>query len=132
MLTHPRHPLAGRKEVTMAEFAHEVVIAHNEASPARERVLRLFERRHEPINIQLALPSLDAIKRAVEMRLGVALLPRRCAAAELARGQLAGVHVTGVRLPRHLRLVYRQGAPLSHAAEAFLHEAKKHQLNDAT
>jgi DNA-binding transcriptional LysR family regulator len=132
MLTHPRHPLAGRKEVTMAEFAHEVVIAHNEASPARERVLRLFERRHEPINIQLALPSLDAIKRAVEMRLGVALLPRRCAAAELARGQLVAVRVAQVRLPRHLRLIYRQGAPLSHAAEAFLQEAKKHQSNAVT
>lgn len=132
MLAHPRHPLAGRKQVTMAEFAHEVVIAHNEASPARERVLRLFERRHEPINIQLALPSLDAIKRAVEMRLGVALLPRRCAAAELARGQLVGVRVEGVRLPRHLRLVYRQGVALSHAAEAFLQEAKKHQLKPVT
>jgi DNA-binding transcriptional LysR family regulator len=132
MLVHPRHPLAGRKQVTMAEFAHQVVIAHNEASPARERVLRLFERRHEPINIQLALPSLDAIKRAVEMRLGVALLPRRCAAAELARGQLAGVRVAGVRLPRHLRLVYRQGVPLSHAAEAFLHEARNHQVKAVT
>jgi DNA-binding transcriptional LysR family regulator len=128
MLTHPRHRLAGRKQVTMAEFGQEVVIAHNEASPARERVLRLFERRHEPINIQVALPSLDAIKRAVEMRVGVALLPRRCATAELARGQLSAVHVAGVRLPRHLRLVYRLGVPLSHAAEAFLHEAKKHQV----
>ena len=132
MLVHPRHPLAARRQVTMAEFAHQVVVAHNEASPARERVLRLFEQRHEPINIQLALPSLDAIKRAVEMRLGVALLPRRCAAAELARGQLAAVRVAGVRLPRHLRLVYRQGVPLSHAAEAFLHEARKHQLKAAT
>jgi DNA-binding transcriptional LysR family regulator len=132
MLVHPRHPLASRRQVTMAEFAHQVVVAHNEASPARERVLRLFEQRHEPINIQLALPSLDAIKRAVEMRLGVALLPRRCAAAELARGQLAAVRVAGVRLPRHLRLVYRQGVPLSHAAEAFLHEARKHQLKAAT
>ena len=132
MLVHPRHPLAARRQVTMAEFAHQVVVAHNEASPARERVLRLFEQRHEPINIQLALPSLDAIKRAVEMRLGVALLPRRCAAAELARGQLAAVRVAGVRLPRHLRLVYRQGVPLSHAAEAFLHEARTHQLKAAT
>jgi DNA-binding transcriptional LysR family regulator len=127
MLTHPRHPLASRKQVTMAEFAHECVIAHNEASPARERVLRLFEQRHEPINIQIALPSLDAIKRAVEMKLGVALLPRRCALAELSRGTLAAVHVAQVRLPRHLRIVYRQGAQLSHAAEAFLATAREHE-----
>ena len=79
MLVHPQHPLAGRKEVTMAEFGRETVIAHNDPSPARERVLRAFEQKHAPINIQIALPSLEAIKRAVEMKMGVALLPRRCA-----------------------------------------------------
>jgi DNA-binding transcriptional LysR family regulator len=124
MLVHPSHPLASRRQVTMAEFAHENVIAHNEASPARERVLRVFEQRHEPINIQIALPSLDAIKRAVEMKLGVALLPRRCAVAELTRGQLAAVRVAQVRLPRHLRLVFRGGVQLSHAAAAFLEVAR--------
>jgi DNA-binding transcriptional LysR family regulator len=127
MLVHPGDPLARRKQVSMAEFGRQTVIAHNEASPARERVLRLFEQRHEPINIQIALPSLDAIKRAVEMKMGVALLPRRCALAEISRGQLAAVPVAQVRLPRHLRLVYRQGAQLSHAAAAFLEVASRHQ-----
>jgi DNA-binding transcriptional LysR family regulator len=126
MLASPSHPLATRRQVTMAEFAHENVIAHNEASPARERVLRLFEQKHEPINIQIALPSLDAIKRAVEMNLGVALLPRRCALAELSRGQLVAVHVAQIRLPRHLRLIHRIGTPLSHAAKAFLEAAEQY------
>jgi len=124
MLAHPGHPLARRRQVSMAELGRQVVIAHNEASPARERVLRLFERRHEPLNIQIALPSLDAIKRAVEMKLGVALLPRRCAVGEIALGQLAAVPVAQVRLPRQLRLVYRQGAERAHAAAAFLEVAR--------
>jgi len=123
MLSHPRHPLAGRRQVTMAEMGRQVVIAHNETSPARERVLRIFERKHEPLNMLIALPSLDGIKRAVEMNLGVALLPRRCALAEISRGQLAAVPVAQVRLPRQLRLVYRHGAGLSHASAAFLEVA---------
>jgi DNA-binding transcriptional LysR family regulator len=126
MLTHPDHPLAGRDEVTMAEFGRENVIAHNDPSPAREEVLRYSERRHSPINIMVALPSLDAIKQAVEMRLGVALLPRRCAIAELAAGRLVGVPVPQVRLPREVRLVYRRGADLSPAASAFLEVAAAH------
>ena len=127
MLVHPKHALASRAQVTMAEFARETVIAHNEASPARERVLRLFEQKHEAINIQIALPSLDGIKRAVEMNMGVALLPRRCALAELSRGTLAAVHVAQVRLPRHLRLVYRAGNQRSHACSAFLDVAKAYR-----
>ena len=126
MLLHPEHPLAGRKEVSLAEFGRETVIAHNDPSPARERVLRTFEQRHAPINIQVALPSLEAIKRAVEMKMGVALLPRRCALTELSRGQLAAVKVQQVRLARQLRLVYRKVGDLSHAAQAFLAIARQH------
>ncbi len=124
MLVHPGHPLASRTQVSIAEFGRETVIAHNEASPARERVLRLFEQKQAVLNIQIALPSLDGIKRAVEMKLGVALLPRRCALAEISRGSLAAVRVAQVRLPRKLRLIYRENGHLSHSAAAFLEVAR--------
>ena len=124
MLIHPGHPLARRSSVTMEEVGRQTVIAHNEASPARERVLRLYEQRHTAINIQIALPSLDGIKRAVEMGLGVALLPKRCALAEIARGQLAAVRVSQLRLPRQVRLVYRRTGEMSQAAAAFVDAAR--------
>ena len=84
LLVRPDHPLAGQKQVTMEEMGRQVVIAHNDPSPARERVLKMYEQRQAPLNIRLWLPSLDGIKRAVEMGLGVALLPRRCAKGEIA------------------------------------------------
>ena len=120
---HPAHPFAGRGTVPMAEFANETVIAHSDPSPARDRVLRQAEVRHAPINIQIALPSLEGIKRAVEKRMGVALLPRRCAVAEIERKQLVAVKIPEVRYPRQLRLLYRKGN-LSHAAQAFLDAAR--------
>jgi DNA-binding transcriptional LysR family regulator len=123
LLVYPGHAFAGRDSVPIAEFATETVIAHSDPSPARDQVLRQAELRHAPINIQIALPSLEGIKRAVEHKMGVALLPRRCALAELARGQLVAVRVPEVRLPRQVRLVYRKGE-LSHAAAAFLAAAR--------
>src|SRR5262245_33143144 len=45
LLVPPTHELARRKQVTMEEMAQEPVVAHNDPSPARERVLRLFEDR---------------------------------------------------------------------------------------
>jgi DNA-binding transcriptional LysR family regulator len=120
MLAHPGHGLAARKRVSLQEVGTETVIAHNDPSPARDRVLRLYERRHQRINIRVALPSLDGIKRAVEMGLGVAVLPRRVAVAELAAGRLVAVKIPELSAQRHVRLVFRRGAELSHAAEAFL------------
>jgi DNA-binding transcriptional LysR family regulator len=124
LLVPPGHPLAGRRQVTMEEMGRQTVVAHNDPSPARERVLRLYEQRQAPLNIRLALPSLDAIKRAVEMGLGVALLPRRCAQGELTRGELVEVRVPELRSPRQVRFVYRRSGELSHAARAFLDVAR--------
>jgi DNA-binding transcriptional LysR family regulator len=123
-LAHPEHALAGRKRVSIQEVGRQAVIAHNDPSPARERVLRLYERRHAPINIRVSLPSLDGIKRAVEMGLGIAVLPRRCALAEIAAGRLAAVKIPELSSPRTVRIVFRRGAELSHAAEAFLDIAR--------
>ncbi len=126
LLTHPAHPLARRRIVTVEEVGRQTVIAHNDPSPARDRVLRLFEQRHTFLNIQMALPSLDGIKRAVEMKLGVALLPRRCALTEIARGQLAAVRVPEpLRRPRTVRVVYRRSGELTHTAAAFLAAVKE-------
>jgi DNA-binding transcriptional LysR family regulator len=124
LLVRPDHPLAGRDRISMEEMGQQTVIAHNDPSPMRDRVLQMYEQRHAPLNIKLALPSLDGIKRAVEMGLGVALLPRRCALGEIARGDLVEVQVPDLRSPRQVRLVHRRDTALSHAARAFLEVAR--------
>jgi DNA-binding transcriptional LysR family regulator len=126
LLVPPGHPLAKKKQITMEEMGRQPVIAHNDPSPLRERVLRLYEKRHAPLDIRMSLPSLDGIKRAVESGMGVALLPRRCALAELKRGHLIAVLVPELRSPRQLRLVYRRDGELAHASQAFLEVVRKY------
>ncbi len=128
LLLPPSHDLANRRQVTMEDIAQEGVIAHNDPSPARERVLRLFEERHVPLKMVIALPSLDGIKRAVEMKLGVALLPRRCAITEIASGRLVAVPMVGLSRKRQVNLVCRKGHR-SHAADAFLAIAQEKDRN---
>jgi DNA-binding transcriptional LysR family regulator len=120
LLVHPQHPLGTRRRVSIEEVGRQVVIAHNEPSPTRERVLRLYERKRAPINVQISLPSLDGIKRAVELGVGVAVLPRRCALTEIQRGDLVAVKVRELSARKIVRLVYRRSGERSHAAAAFL------------
>ena len=124
LLVPPSHPLAKRRQVTMEDVAGEPVVAHNDPSPARERVLRLFEQHHLDLRMMISLPSLDGIKRAVELKLGVALLPRRCAVTEIGGGRLVAVPVVGISRKRQLTLVCRR-AHRSHAANAFLEIAQE-------
>jgi DNA-binding transcriptional LysR family regulator len=124
LLTSPTHALAAKRRVTLEEVGREPVIAHNDPSPTRDRVLRAYERRRTSINIQISLPSLDGIKRAVEMGIGVALLPRRCALTEIARGSLAATRVPELGATRQVRLVFRKTGERSRAADAFLEVVK--------
>ena len=119
LLVPPTHALAKRRSVAMDDIAEEAVVAHNDPSPARERVLRLFEEKQVPLRMVISLPSLDGIKRAIEMRIGVALLPRRCAITEIASGRLVAIPVNGVSRRRQVMLVCRR-AHRSHASDAFL------------
>lgn len=124
LVVAPDHPLAGRESVSVKDLGAESFIAHNVPSPYRERVVRTFEKFRTPLNISMELPTLEAIKRLVEQKMGVALVPRLTAQEEIARGQLAALTVREMRLERRLHLIYRKGATLSHAARAFLRVAK--------
>lgn len=124
LIVAPHHPLASRTTVSVRELGAETFIAHNVASPYRERVVKTFEKHRTPLNISMEMPTLEAIKRMVENKMGVALVPKLSAQSEIARGQLAGVSVNEMRLERRLHLIYRKGATLSHAAKAFLRVAR--------
>lgn len=121
------HPLAGKKLVSVRELGAESFIAHNVPSPYREKVVRTFEKYRTPLNISLEMPTLEAIKRFVEGGMGVALVPRLTAQAEIARGQFAAVSVREMKFERRLYLIYRKSATLSHASRAFLRLARELQ-----
>jgi DNA-binding transcriptional LysR family regulator len=116
----------GSDELVLLEVAAEPIVAHNDPSPARERVLRLFEAKHVPLRMVISLPSLDGIKRAVEVQLGLAMLPRRCAITEIASRRLVAIPVAGVSRKRQVMIVCRK-AHRSHASDAFLQVAQEDQ-----
>jgi DNA-binding transcriptional LysR family regulator len=120
LVVNPRHPLAGAGKVSIRQLGGQNFIAHNIPSPQRQKVIQTFKRHKTPLNMSVELPSLEAIKRFVEMGNGVAIIPRLTAMPELTGGALVMLEVPELQTERKLRLVYRRQANLSHAAEAFL------------
>ena len=120
----PSHPLAKAPQVSIRQLGAETFVAHIVASPYREKVIQAFKRHKTPLNMDIELPTLQAIKRFVAMGNGVALLPEISVENELARGELVRIPVRELRLHRKLRLIYRKSASLSHAGQAFLKVAE--------
>ena len=125
LIVAPNHALAGKEVVSVRELGAESFIAHNVPSPYREKVVRTFDKYKTPLNISMEMPTLESIKRLVEQRMGVALVPRLAAQAELASKHLVALTVREMRLERAIHLIYRKGATMSHAAKAFLRVARE-------
>ena len=116
----PRHRLAKRGRVDLAELGEEVFVAHIVESPFRIRVMQLFAKHHVPLQMRIELPTIESIKRFVQMDMGVAIVPRMCVRWEVEQGLLVEVKIRQLRMPRDLYLLYRRSGPLSHAAAAML------------
>ena len=116
----PRHRLAKRGRVDIAELGQEFFIAHIVESPFRNRVIQLFAKHRVPLEMRAEMPTIESIKRFVQMDMGVAIVPRMCVRWEVEQGLLVDVKVRQLRMPRDLYLIYRRRGPLSHAAAALL------------
>ena len=120
LVVWPGHKLAKRREVDISALGEESFVAHIVESPYRQRVVQMFARHRVPLRMDLELPTIESIKRFVEMRRGVAIVPRMCVEGEVARGDLRELRIRQMRIQRHLYLVYRQDRPLSAAAQALV------------
>ena len=119
-IVSPQHRLASREEVSITELGRENFIAHNVVSPYRAVVLREFQRHKVPLNMDLEMPTIEAIRKMVQRNEGVAFLPRMCVGEEIRQGILREVRVMEMNVDRKIRLVYPARRALSHAAQAFL------------
>jgi len=119
-VVNPKSPLAKAQEVSIRELGALNFVAHNIASPQRQKVIQTFRRHKTPLQMGVELPTIEAIKRFIEMGNGVALVPGLSVKTEVAAGTLVRVKVKELQLERKLRLVYRKQATLSHAAVEFL------------
>jgi DNA-binding transcriptional LysR family regulator len=119
-IVSPRHPLARPSGSRLTTWVTRTFVAHNVASPLRQKVIETFQRYRTPLNMAIELPTIEAIKRFVAMGNGVALVPHLTVARELEIGDLVRIPVDELEVRRVLRLVHRRHVTLSYAARAFL------------
>jgi DNA-binding transcriptional LysR family regulator len=116
----PKHPLAGKKLISIRDLGGETFIAHNVVSPYRELVVREFRRQNVPLNMPVEMPTVETIRRLVQAEIGVAFLPKMCVQQELESGTLVSVRVKEMQIERKIYLVRPSRRALSYAAAAFL------------
>lgn len=99
----PSHRLAKQRTVSASQLAAEQLILGEEGGNTRRLIDLFFEKAGLKPEVIMELGSMSAIKRMVEHRLGVSIVPRSSAADELKDGRLCALTV------RNLNVYYELG-----------------------
>tara|TARA_Y100000588_G_scaffold335981_1_gene376498 strand:- start:10537 stop:11445 length:909 start_codon:yes stop_codon:yes gene_type:complete len=116
----PEHRFADRDEVDIADLGVETFIAHNVVSPYRAAVIDIFQKHQVSLNMEVEMPTIETIRKLVQLNMGVAFLPKMCVEQEIRTGVLAEVSVREIQVDRKIRIVYPAKRRISYAAQAFL------------
>ena len=113
LIMHPGHPLSKRDSVNVSELGKESFLAHNVKTGSRFKVMETFAQHHTPLNITLELATVETIKRFVQLKIGLAFVPRMCVADELERGTLVTIPVPDLTYARTLWVTHRSAMTFS-------------------
>jgi len=70
--------------------------------------------------MDIEMPTIESIKLFVEMKRGIAIVPKMCLGSEIAHGILRELKIRQMRIQRRLYLIYRRDRPLTAAAQALV------------
>ncbi len=119
-IASPRHRLAGRSRVTLAQLAAEPFIGREPGSGTRDTAEEVFRAAGLSVKPVMELASNGAIKRAVAQDLGVSILSRFATGLEIQIGHLVELPVVSFPLRRQWHLIFARDKRLGPVDEAFL------------
>ncbi len=123
----PGHELAGRDEIDLGQLAGRKLISFDKDLTIRKEIDRVLNAHGIEVEVAMEFDNIETIKRAIEIDLGVALLPEPTVAPEVQAGTLVAVPLTTDELVRPIGIIYRRGRELSPTAERFIELLRSEQ-----
>ncbi len=94
LITPPRHPLAGKRTVRLADIVQFPLILYERGSTGRQHVAEAFQRLGLAPQIEMEATNTDLIVRMVEAGLGIAVVPLHPSGA-VTRGRRVAIQGLG-------------------------------------
>ncbi|WP_226856464.1 LysR substrate-binding domain-containing protein [Acidithiobacillus caldus] len=121
------HPLRHELNIPLQRIAEEPFVLRELGSGTREAILRFFGERGLQLRQSLVMNSNEAIKQAVKVGMGLAVVARHSVIVKMESGYLCSLSVDGFPLRRAWHLVHRKGKQLAPAPREFKTFLIEHQ-----
>jgi DNA-binding transcriptional LysR family regulator len=120
------HALARRKKLRATDLQGQSFVLFERDIPTRRATDRILRSHGVTVQRAAEFDNIETIKRAVEVGLGVAIVPRPSVLDEQRSGQLAVIPLEEPEWQRFVGIIYRSDRALSTAARKFVELLGKH------
>ena len=120
LITPPGHPLARRTPVEVTALVGQKFIGLEPDSPTRKAIDRIFRENKIRVEHVINFDNVETVKRAVEIDVGISIVPLVAVLQEVKQGSLVAVHFRGRKFPRPLAILHRKGRVLMPAMRKFI------------
>ncbi|MGC8743252.1 MAG: LysR family transcriptional regulator [Verrucomicrobiia bacterium] len=129
LICNPQHPLAKQKSIKIKEINGQKFIGFEPDIPTRRATDRIL--RDNDVNVQIVMEfdNIETVKRAVEIDMGVAIVPEGTITQEIAKQTLAAVRISDIEFYRPLAVIYKKNKVLSPAMKQFISILKSESNN---
>ncbi len=120
LICPPNHPFARRKKLQTTDLQDEVFVLFERDIPTRRATDRILRSHGVTVRRAAEFDNIETIKRAVEVGLGLAIVPRPSVADEQQSRQLVVVPLAEPEWTRSVGVIYRSDRMLGTAARKFI------------
>jgi len=125
------HPWAQREQISIKEIDRSDFVSFTADLTIRRKIEKLLKNADVSVNVTHQFDNVETIKRAVEIDLGVSILPLPTMRREMEFGALHAIPLTDVKFVRPLGIVHKRHKHLSRAAEKFVELLREDPGDDA-
>lgn len=114
------HPLSKRTSLRMEDLNGNDFIAFGRDLVIRRETDQCMRGRGVHVNIVMEFDNIETIKEAVEIGLGISIVPYPTVSADVESGKIAAVPLLSPRMTRPVGIIYRHHQVLSEMAVKFI------------
>ena len=120
LITPADHPLGKKQRVPLKKIQGENFIAFDDGIPTRKAIDKILAAKRVDVSIRMTNDNVDTLKSAVEVGLGISIVPSKTVVSEVQRGALRAVQISDAKLTRPLGILLPKGRELNYPVQIFL------------
>lgn len=120
LVCSPGHSFATLEDIDIHRLQGEKFIAFSQEIPTRNHIDSILKRHGVSVQIMMEFDNIETIKRAIEIKSGIGILPLPCVQTEISSGTLTVVELSNEHFYRPTGIIIQKGHALNKAGHYLL------------